>query len=82
MASHLLVKNKDAPTMLDSMLRLLATHSIVTCSLSSLDEGGSGEVEKLYRLTPAGELFVQEVGGWCSNWLTSLFQNLEHWKPH
>ncbi|KAM7507714.1 hypothetical protein LguiA_018167 [Lonicera macranthoides] len=73
MASHLLAKNKDAPAMLDRMLRLLATHSILTCSLRNLEEGGGGEVERLYGLPPAGELFVQEVGC-CSRLLTSFFQ--------
>ncbi|KAM7507710.1 hypothetical protein LguiA_018163 [Lonicera macranthoides] len=74
MASHLLAKNKDAPAMLDRMLRLLATHSILTCSLSNLEEGGGGEVERLYGLPPAGELFVQEVGS-CSRLLTSFFNS-------
>ncbi|KAM7507709.1 hypothetical protein LguiA_018162 [Lonicera macranthoides] len=57
MASHLPTKNKDASAMLDSIMRLLATHSVVTCSLSN-PEGG-GEVERLYGLTPTGELFAQ-----------------------
>lgn len=72
MASHLLVKNKDAPAMLDSMLMLLATHSILTCSLSNLEEGGGGEVERIYGLAPAGQLFVQEVGGGYFRSLTTF----------
>ncbi|KAM7507708.1 hypothetical protein LguiA_018161 [Lonicera macranthoides] len=73
MASHFLAKNKDALTLLGSVLRLLATHSILTCSLRNLEEGGGGEFERLYRLPPAGELLVQEVGC-CSRLLTSFFQ--------
>ncbi|KAM7511043.1 hypothetical protein LguiB_009918 [Lonicera macranthoides] len=57
MASHLPTKNKNASAMLDSIMMLLATHSIVTCSLSNPQ--GGGEVERLYGLTPTGELLAQ-----------------------
>ena len=47
LASHLPTKNPDAQVMLDRILRLLASHSILTCSVRKLHDGG---VERLYGL--------------------------------
>ncbi|KAM7511044.1 hypothetical protein LguiB_009919 [Lonicera macranthoides] len=74
MASHLPTKNKDASAILDSIMRLLATHSIVTCSLSNLE--GGGEVERLYGLTPTGELFAQNR---CTFLLSCCRKYIDTW---
>ncbi|ESQ54497.1 hypothetical protein EUTSA_v10027501mg [Eutrema salsugineum] len=47
LASHLPTKNPDAHIMLDRILRLLASHSILTCSVRKLPDGGA---ERLYGL--------------------------------
>ncbi|CAN6564653.1 unnamed protein product [Malus baccata var. baccata] len=49
LASQLPTKNPDAPVMLDRMLRLLASYSILTYSLRTLPDG---YVERLYGLGP------------------------------
>lgn len=47
LASHLPTKNPDAPVMLDRILRLLASYSILTCCIRKLPDGGA---ERLYGL--------------------------------
>ncbi|CAN8273637.1 unnamed protein product [Cochlearia groenlandica] len=47
LASYLPTENPDAHLMIDRILRLLASHSILTCSTRKLPEGG---VERLYGL--------------------------------
>lgn len=59
-ASRLPTHNPDAPCLLDRMLRLLASHSLLTCSLRTLDDG---KVERLYGLSPAGKFFVADESG-------------------
>ncbi|XP_031253949.1 caffeic acid 3-O-methyltransferase-like [Pistacia vera] len=53
--SQLPTNNPSAASMLDRMLRLLASHSMLKCSLRTLEDG---RVEKLYALTPSSQLFV------------------------
>ncbi|KAK1431451.1 hypothetical protein QVD17_07910 [Tagetes erecta] len=53
-ASRLSTSNLDAPDMLDRMLRLLATNSIVTCTERIQ---GSRRV-RLYGLTPVAKYFI------------------------
>ncbi|KAH7543712.1 hypothetical protein JRO89_XS15G0004000 [Xanthoceras sorbifolium] len=48
-ASQLPTTNPDAPIMLDRILRLLASYSILTCSLRTLPDG---KVERIYGLAP------------------------------
>lgn len=50
-ASH----NPNAPAMLDRILRLLASHNVVTCSLVGL--------ETVYGLTPVAKHFVADQDG-------------------
>lgn len=60
-ASHLPIKNNpDAPTMLDRMLRLLASYSILTCSLRTLEDG---KVQRLYGLAPVAKYLVKNQDG-------------------
>lgn len=59
-ASRLPTQNPDAPLLLDRMLRLLASHSLLTCSLRTLDDG---KVERFYGLSPAGKFFVADNNG-------------------
>ncbi|RWR80853.1 caffeic acid 3-O-methyltransferase 1 [Cinnamomum micranthum f. kanehirae] len=59
-ASQLPTKNPDAPTMLDRILRLLASYSILTCSLKTHDDGS---VERLYGLAPVCKFLVKNQDG-------------------
>ncbi|KAJ0102642.1 hypothetical protein Patl1_04824 [Pistacia atlantica] len=54
-ASQLPTNSPSAPSMLDRVLRFLASHSVITYSLRTLEDG---RTEKLYGLTPASQLFV------------------------
>lgn len=59
-ASQLPTSNPDAPVMLDRILRLLATYSILTCSLRDLPDGG---VERLYGLGPVCKFLTKNEDG-------------------
>ncbi|CAL5417289.1 unnamed protein product [Camellia sinensis] len=48
--------NPDAAAMLDRLLCLLVSHSLLTCSAHTLEDGSS---ERLYGLAPAGKYFVE-----------------------
>ncbi|KAK1431450.1 hypothetical protein QVD17_07909 [Tagetes erecta] len=58
-ASRLSIHNQDAPGMLDRMLRLLASHSIVTCT------EGVHELRhvRVYGLTPVAKYFIPNEDG-------------------
>ncbi|KAG5233623.1 caffeic acid O-methyltransferase [Salix suchowensis] len=59
-ASHLPTKNPDAPVMLDRILRLLASYSILTCSLKDLPDG---KVERLYGVAPVCKFLTKNEDG-------------------
>ncbi|KAK7848237.1 caffeic acid 3-o-methyltransferase [Quercus suber] len=78
-ASQLPTQNPDAPYMLDRMLRLLASYSLLTCSIRSCEDGS---VERLYRVSQAGKLYVQnEDEGFMGSISLFAFQRamLEVW---
>ncbi|XP_059458738.1 cathecol O-methyltransferase 1-like [Corylus avellana] len=53
-------KNSEAPTMLDRILRLLATHSLLDCSVVADD---SGSLQRLYSLSDVSKHFVCNEDG-------------------
>ncbi|XP_024028456.1 caffeic acid 3-O-methyltransferase 1 [Morus notabilis] len=53
--------NPDAATMLDRILRLLASHSVLSCSVVSDDNGCN--VQRLYGLSPVSKYFVTNEDG-------------------
>ncbi|KAI4346260.1 hypothetical protein L6164_013327 [Bauhinia variegata] len=58
-AAKLRSENPEAPAMLDRILRLLASHSVVCCSVAE-----DNQVEMLYSLTPmASQYFVADAQG-------------------
>lgn len=59
-ASQLPTQNPDAPTMLDRILRLLASYSILTCSVVT---GEDGRIERLYGLTPVCKFLTKNGDG-------------------
>ncbi|KAE9462881.1 hypothetical protein C3L33_05216, partial [Rhododendron williamsianum] len=58
-----LVGNPDAPEMLDRMLRLLASHSILTCSVVDHDSPAPALDRRLYGLAPVAKYFVPNQDG-------------------
>ncbi|XP_057454941.1 cathecol O-methyltransferase 1-like [Lotus japonicus] len=55
-------KNPEAPAMLDRVLRLLACHSMLYCSLSE-DQHGPASPQRLYGLAPRSKYFVTDADG-------------------
>ncbi|KAK1390298.1 putative plant O-methyltransferase [Heracleum sosnowskyi] len=62
-ASNLPTKNPEASGMLDRMLRLLATHSIIKCKL--VENSGNALLTRSYGLTSISQYFVQGQDGPC-----------------
>ncbi|KAK7282493.1 hypothetical protein RIF29_11319 [Crotalaria pallida] len=78
-ASQLPTTNPDAPVMLDRMLRLLASYSILTYSLRTLDDG---KVERLYGLAPVAKYLVKNEDGVSLSALALMNQDkvlMESW---
>ncbi|KAL0452359.1 UNVERIFIED_CONTAM: Caffeic acid 3-O-methyltransferase [Sesamum latifolium] len=65
LAAQLPTQNPDAATMIDRILRLLAAHSVVRCSLKPLPDGG---VERRYSLAPVCKFLTRnEDGVFCGS---------------
>ncbi|KAL6003692.1 Caffeic acid 3-O-methyltransferase 1 [Asimina triloba] len=77
--SHLPTQNPDAPTMLDRILRVLASFSVLTCSPRTLDDGS---LERLYGLAPVCKFFVKNQDGVSMGALALMNQDkvlMESW---
>ncbi|CAL5417291.1 unnamed protein product [Camellia sinensis] len=61
-------ENPEVVSMVDRLLSLLVCHSLLTCSVRTLEDGSVGE--RLYGLSSAGEYFVENREGGS---LASLF---------
>lgn len=59
-AAQLPSMNPSAGLMLDRMLRLLASHKVLSCSVRSLPDG---RVERLYGLAPVCQFFTKDEDG-------------------
>ncbi|XP_062074022.1 caffeic acid 3-O-methyltransferase-like [Humulus lupulus] len=57
-ASELPTHNPDAPMLLDRLLCLLSSHSVLACSLSP-DQSRDGKILRLYGLAPVAMYFVR-----------------------
>ncbi|KAF3437738.1 hypothetical protein FNV43_RR20494 [Rhamnella rubrinervis] len=55
-----IINNPDAPSTLDCILRLLASHSVLSCSV--IDDNGS-DFRRLYGLLPVSKFFVTNKDG-------------------
>ncbi|KAK7275453.1 hypothetical protein RIF29_16570 [Crotalaria pallida] len=62
-AEKLSCKNPDAASMLDRVLRLLASHSIVDCSVVDDENGPPPHLERLYSMAPVTKYFACNGGG-------------------
>ncbi|GMI88847.1 caffeate O-methyltransferase 1, O-methyltransferase 1, O-methyltransferase 3 [Hibiscus trionum] len=58
--SQLPANNPDAPSIVDRILRLLATHSILTCNQIT---GQDGQTQRSYGLSSVGKYFLQNEDG-------------------
>ncbi|CAH9070095.1 unnamed protein product [Cuscuta europaea] len=61
LAAQLPTTNPDAAVMLDRILRLLCTYSVLNCSLRTLPE--DGRVERLYSLAPVCKYLTKNSDG-------------------
>ncbi|XAR52135.1 Caffeate O-methyltransferase [Bertholletia excelsa] len=59
-AAQLPTQNPNASVMLDRILRLLASHSVLNCSLRNLS---GGRVERLYGLAPSCKYYTKNADG-------------------
>ncbi|XP_071711719.1 cathecol O-methyltransferase 1-like [Rutidosis leptorrhynchoides] len=57
--SHLSISNQDAPDKIDRMLRLLSSHSIVTCT----QQDHQSMPTRVYGLTPVASYFIPNQDG-------------------
>ncbi|GLU19312.1 hypothetical protein SLE2022_355710 [Rubroshorea leprosula] len=71
-ASRLATRNPDEPMMLDCILSLLATHSVVTCSV---DVDDRGDPQRRYGLAPVSNDFIQNGDGVSLGSLQTLAQD-------
>ncbi|KAL5572221.1 hypothetical protein UlMin_021818 [Ulmus minor] len=79
-ASQMMAKNPDSPMMLDRILRLLATHSLLNCFVEAGDDHGS--FQRLYSLTPVSKFFVTNKDGVSLGPIMELVQDkvyLDSW---
>ncbi|KAM3319681.1 caffeic acid 3-O-methyltransferase [Capsicum chacoense] len=60
LAAQLPTKNPEAPVMLDRMFRLLATYSVLNCTLRTLPDS---RVERLYSLAPVCKFLTKNGDG-------------------
>ncbi|KAH0753093.1 hypothetical protein KY285_006241 [Solanum tuberosum] len=65
-------KNSDAATMLDRMLYVLASYSLLDCSVV---EEGNGVTERRYGLSGVGKFFVRDEDGASMGPLLALLQD-------
>lgn len=66
-------KNPDAATMLDRMLYVLASYSLLDCSVD--EEGNRGAMERRYGLSGVGKFFVRDEVGASMGPLLALLQD-------
>lgn len=72
-AARISSKNPDAPSMLDRMLRLLASYSVLTCSV--VEGAGEGALPRVYGLAPVAKYFVRNAEGASLGDLLGLLQD-------
>ncbi|WKA10991.1 hypothetical protein VitviT2T_028529 [Vitis vinifera] len=68
-ASQLPTQNPNAPCFMDRMLRLFASHGLLSYSLRTLEDG---RVDRLYGLTPVCKFFLRSDDGSCLASLSTL----------
>ncbi|KAJ7951394.1 Caffeic acid O-methyltransferase [Quillaja saponaria] len=80
-AAQICTNNTEASTMLDRILRLLASYSALNCYLVD-DTHGVGSPQRVYSLGPVSKFFVRDADGMSLGPLMAMFQDkiyLESW---
>ncbi|KAL3724359.1 hypothetical protein ACJRO7_029521 [Eucalyptus globulus] len=72
-ASRLSIKNPGAGVTIDRILRLLASFSFLSCTLT---QDKAGRPERMYGLGPLGKYYVSEEGASMAPWLLLLFDEV------
>ncbi|XP_028752279.1 caffeic acid 3-O-methyltransferase 1-like [Neltuma alba] len=62
-ASELSCKNPEAPSALDRVLRLLASHSVLSCSVIADEDREPGCFRRVYGLCPVAKFFARNEDG-------------------
>ncbi|KAI5659657.1 hypothetical protein M9H77_28450 [Catharanthus roseus] len=70
--SQMPTKNPEAPVVLDRMLRMLASYSVLTCSVVDFSHGSG---QRVYGLSPVSKYFVKNENGGCFGPLLDLLQD-------
>ncbi|KAK4268951.1 hypothetical protein QN277_022172 [Acacia crassicarpa] len=82
-ATELSCKNSEAPSTLDRLLRLLASHTVLSCSVVTDEDRGPGCFRRLYGLSPAAKFFVRNEDGVSLGPFIALIQDkvfLDSWR--
>ncbi|PQM43187.1 caffeic acid 3-O-methyltransferase [Prunus yedoensis var. nudiflora] len=76
-AAKIGTKNSEAPMMMDRILRLLISHSVLHCSLvaTNEDENGASDFQRVYSLGPVSKYFVNDEEGGSLGPLMALTQD-------
>lgn len=80
-ASQLSCKNPEAPLMLDRVLRLLASNSILKCTVLH-DDQNLGSFQMLYSMAPVAKFFARDSDGFSLGPVMALIQDnifLQSW---
>ncbi|XP_039154643.1 caffeic acid 3-O-methyltransferase-like [Eucalyptus grandis] len=72
-ASRLSIKNPDAGGTIDRILRLLASFSFLSCTLT---RDKAGRPERMYGLGPLSKYYVSEEGASMAPWLLLIFDEI------
>ncbi|XP_028787922.1 anthranilate N-methyltransferase-like [Neltuma alba] len=62
-ATELSFKNSEAPSALDRLLWLLASHSVLSCSVITDEDRGPGCFRRVYGLRPVAKFFARNEDG-------------------
>ncbi|ONI23632.1 hypothetical protein PRUPE_2G199800 [Prunus persica] len=76
-AAKIGTKNSEAPMMMDRILRLLTSHSVLHCSLvaANEDENGASDFQRVYSLGPVSKYFVNDEEGGSLGPMMALTQD-------
>ncbi|XP_054780943.1 cathecol O-methyltransferase 1-like isoform X2 [Prosopis cineraria] len=82
-ATELSCKNSEAPSALDRLLWLLASHSVLTCSVVADEDQGQRCFRRLYGLSPVAKFFARNAEGVSLGPFIALIQDkvfIESWR--
>ncbi|XP_054780315.1 cathecol O-methyltransferase 1-like [Prosopis cineraria] len=81
--SQLSCKNTEAPSAVDRLLRLLASHSVLYCSvIADENQGRPGCFRRLYSLAPVAKFFARDADGVSLGPMIALYHDkvlLDSW---